>query len=218
MAVIFPIKDHSSRFPGKTFRPFHNGKNLLQIKLEQLLAVFNRSDIVAVVDGPEGRGFATQHHLETIDDSHVNSTGFEWAVRYWYSEIRDNDAVMLAYPTTPLFNYFGEMVDAWNRNEYDSIFAGSTLRHFVTDEVGRPLNFQYGYFHRTSEFLPKWVLMDWSCFIIDGQIAPEVKYPIGRTPQVFLQPPPSIDIDNEEDFEFARWHYERKQKYNWTYP
>ena len=207
MKIILPIKDNSARFPGKNFEPFYQGDPLPVVKVRQLLKHFKQSQITVVGDGPRGRAIADRFGLNWLNDGHINKEGFEWAVRFWFSEVTDDDAVMLTYGTTPLFIYYKEIMEAWNRDEHDSIFAGSPLRHFVTDEKGRPLNFQYGYFHRTSEHLPQWVLMDWSCFIIDGKIAREAKYPVGRTPQVYLQPPPSVDIDVEADFEYARWHY-----------
>jgi len=206
-----PVKDHSLRFPGKNFKEFYDGKNIEEIKIHQLLKHFERSQIVVVGDGPLGKGISDAFGLGWLDDGDINRSGFEFAVRFWFSEIVDDDAVMLTYGTTPLFNYYKEILAAWNREKYDSIFSGSIYRHFLTDEMGRPLNFQYGYFHRTSEYLPKYVQLDWSCFIIDGKVAREAKYPIGRIPQVFIQPPPSVDIDNKEDFELAQWYYSRNE-------
>lgn len=209
MKIILPIKDNSARFPGKNFESFYEGEPMPVIKIRQLLRHFRQSDITIIGDGPGGRRFADRFGLNWLSDGHINKEGFEFAVRFWFTEVTDDDCVMLTYSTCPLFDYYGQMMGAWDREKHDSIFSGSPLRHFVTDEKGVPLNFQYGYHHRTSEYLPKWVQMDWSTFIIDGKVAREALYPVGRTPQVFVQPEPSVDVDNKQDFELAQWYYNR---------
>lgn len=209
MKIILPIKENSIRYPNKNFEPFYEGEPLPVIKVQQLLKHYRQSDIVVVGDGPNGRMVADSFGLNWLDDGHVNTKGWEVAIRFWFTEVTDDDCVMLTYCTTPLFDYYEEIMEVWDREKHDSIFSGSPMRHFITDENGRPLNFQFGYFHRTSEYLPKWVRWDTSCHVVDGEVIREALYPAGRTPQVFIQPEPSVDIDNQLDFELAQWYYSR---------
>ena len=214
MKIILPIKEQSTRVHDKNFRPFHNELSLSEIKIRQLLDNFIKSDIVVIGDGDRSKGLAKIHKVDYLSDKDY-SHDFLSAIRYWFTQITDDDCIMTTFVTSPLFNYYEEIIRVWtNCNLYgkgcDSIFSASSFNHFITDESGTPMNFQYGYYHQTSDKLPNWVTMDWSCFIIDGKVAREAKYVVGRTPKIFLQPKPSVDIDIEEDFELAQWYYQKK--------
>jgi len=209
MKIILPIKEQSTRVHNKNFRPFHNELSLSEIKIRQLLDNFIKSDIVVIGDGDRSKGLAKIHKVDYLSDKDY-SHDFLSAIRYWFTEITDDDCIMTTFVTSPLFDHYNDIIREWYELDHDSIFSASSFNHFITDESGTPKNFQYGYYHQTSNNLPKWVTMDWSCFIIDGKVARECKYVVGRTPQVFLQPKPSVDIDIEEDFEIAQWHYSKK--------
>lgn len=208
MKIILPIKEISTRVHDKNFRPFHNGWSLSEIKIRQLLDNFDRSDIVVVGDGDRSKALAKDYDTNYLCDKDY-SHDFLSAIKFWYSQITDDDWIMTTFATSPLFDYYVEIIDAWDFS-HDSIFSASPFRQFITDEHGIPQNFQYGFYHKISNDLPKWVTMDWSCFLIDGKIAEEASYVVGKTPQVFIQPAPSTDIDTEEDFEIAQWQYQKK--------
>jgi len=216
MKIILPIKEHSTRLNNKNFRPFHDGLSLSEIKIRQLLDFSDKEDIIVVGDGDRSKALAETYKTGAYLCDKNHNHDFASAINYWFTEATDcfpGEDIMTTFVTSPLFDYYNEILKAWDDDHEcsDSIFSASPFKHFVTDKKGIPLNFQYGYYHKTSDKLPEWFVMDWSCILTTAKVAKEAKYVIGKTPKVFSQPGPSINIDTKEDFELAQWYYQNKQ-------
>ena len=55
IVAVIPVKHTSERVKSKNFRPFYDGKSLLDIKIEQLMNTTNISDIYISSDSPDAK-------------------------------------------------------------------------------------------------------------------------------------------------------------------
>ena len=86
---------------------------------------------------------------------------------------------------------------------FDSLAVVKKFRHHLLDENGNPINFNFGYWHKISQDLPKYYEVTWAAFIMSRSMLNQTYYPIGRRPYLYETKAPLVDIDNESDFEVA---------------
>ena len=87
----------------------------------------------------------------------------------------------------------------------------------LIDDDGRPINYQFGYWHTYSQQLPKLHMVGGVCSICRRDIVEKTGYLIGRKLKIVDSRIPLVDIDTEDDFEIAALaydHYLPKMKMN----
>lgn len=218
LKIAIPLKTNSERIDNKNLRPFFGEKSLFDIKAEQLLKVFPASDVYVSSENPDVKklveAYGFNFHLR--DYSLTQKTAKEnQIVKSVTSAIEDKESdVMWVQVTQPLFNEFEKIVEIWNNldDEYDSLAVVRKISHHILDEKGNPVNFNFGYWHKVSQDLPKLFEVTWSAFIMKREMLDEAYYQIGRNPYLYQTEAPLVDINNMVEFEVAQILYKYYQK------
>ncbi len=205
LTVIVPVKGESKRCRDKNFREFADGKSLFALKIEQLreAGIGPESLLIAT----DARRILNTSPYATLDDSGHNAT-FAEALDYWISHVRTKE-VAIVHVTCPLFDATAlrQFFCKWNHTKlgnHDSLFVAQPFQHFLVDQQGRPVNFQFGPWHAASQRLPSHCVMTCSAFVLYRATAAHCHYYIGQRPAQFLDAGWHVDIDTEADFRLAQ--------------
>ena len=217
--IIIPVKTNSSRVANKNFRPFSAGKSLFDIKALQLLkagvapsTVYVSSEEPSVKDTAEvyGFNFICRDQKYTLDSTPESE---------WLSAVVDqtppSDDIAVIRVTQPLFDDYRMAFAEWQKARLlgcDSFDITGAFRHHVVDDSGRPVNYQFGYWHTYSQDLPKWHQLGGVCSIVRRDVFDKIHYLVGRRPKFIDSKYPLVDIDTMEDFNLARIIYEETQE------
>lgn len=223
LKVLIPLQLASTRVKKKNIRPFYRGLSLFDIKAQQLIKagirpndIFVSSESEEVVPILEKYNFNYVKRPECLTGNSVKQPDL---IGNFLANIPHDDAdILWIQVTNPLFGHsqIVRMIDQWNevqKNGYDSIIAVKTIRHHIVHESGIPINFNFGYWHKVSQDLPKIYEILWSAFLLKRETIEKTKYHIGMKP--FYMPfddVVTIDIDTTLDFELAAYIYEKKAK------
>ena len=206
--VAIPLKTNSERVPNKNLRPFCDGLSLFDIKIRQLLKVFEPSDIYVSSEnetvGDLSRNYGINFLLRDVALT-PNSAPWTDVVLDIVGKIPAGNDIMWVQVTQPLFSDFRLVLNKWKevRDRYDSLAVVKHIRHHVLDERGHPLNFEFGYWHKISQELPRLYELTWACFCMDRRMVDATGYQIGRRPFFFETEAHLVDIDSTMDFEVA---------------
>ena len=208
LKVAIPLKTNSERVPNKNLRPFIDGKSLFDLKAEQLLKVFDPKDIWVSSENEIVEKLCARYgfnfHLRDI--ALTKSTAKEnQIVSTIVNAIPGKPDIMWCQVTQPLFDDFKGLLDVYNNldEKHDSICVVKKQRHHLLDEKGNPVNFNFGYWHKISQDLPKLYEVAWAAFIMKREMLEQAWYQIGRNPYLYETKLPLVDIDEIQDFEVA---------------
>ncbi len=208
--VAIPLKTNSERIPNKNLRPFYGEKSLFDVKAEQLLKVFSPEDVLVSSENPVVKNLTDKYgfkfHLRDISLTQASARENQ-IVKTITDAIEDKECdIMWAQVTQPLFTEFKEIVDVWQglSSEYDSLAVVKKISHHILDDKGNPVNFNFGYWHKISQDLPKLYEVTWSAFIMRREMLNEAYYQIGRNPYLYQSTQPLVDINNQVEFEVAQ--------------
>ena len=149
ITAVIPVKQHSSRLPGKNILPFGNS-NLLLHKIEQLKQVKGLTDIIVSSDSDEMLGMAEKagvialkRPIEYANESVPFGEFLDYLCR-----VLPNEHIMWACVTSPLVEpylynkainlYFEKLKEG-----YDSLITCLPCQSFYMDEKG-PINYSMG--------------------------------------------------------------------------
>lgn len=212
---VIPVKKNSDRVSNKNFRPIHNGKSLLDIKLQHL----QKSKLIK-------KTFISSDFLQLKKLEKKNSKlKFVYRKKKYCNNIiswsdmiynvvkslpcSNNSILVWSHTTSPFFSRFDEAINKFKKSEkkgYDSLFASTRFNGFLLDSSLNPVNYQWGLWHKYSQYLSKYHTINGALFIARKQTMLDAKYVIGKFPINFdCNNKESIDIDNEEDFEYASY-------------
>lgn len=218
--VAIPLKTNSERVENKNLRPFIGEKSLFDIKAEQLLKVFKPEDVYVSSENPDVaklvKKYGFNFHLRDIALTQIGARENQ-IVKTITDAIEDKTCdVMWVQVTQPLFNEFQEIMNKWEGldNIYDSLAVVKRISHHILDANGNPVNFNFGYWHKVSQDLPKLYEVTWSAFIMRRAMLKEAYYQIGRNPYLYETKVPLVDINNLVEFEVAQIlykHYNSKR-------
>lgn len=218
--VAIPLKTNSERLENKNLRPFIENESLFDIKAKQLLQVFNPEDIYVSSENLNVEKIVKKYgfnfHLRDISLTQKDARENQ-IVKSITDAIEDKTSdVMWVQVTQPLFNEFQEIIDIWENinNSYDSLAVVKKISHHILDSKGNPVNFNFGYWHKVSQDLPKLYEVTWSAFIMKREMLNEAYYQIGRNPYLYKTEAPLIDINNHVEFEAAQILYKHYSEYN----
>jgi len=216
MKVIIPAKRNSSRVQDKNWRPFYKDKNLVQIKIEQLLTKVLPVDIYLSCDDEEMKKYAAQYGINFILRAPAlasDNTPWSDAVKGMVEEMPVNNDEDIAWVEVinPLFSDFDLLFEKWNqvKAQYDSLVLVSPVTKFLLHNNGAPVNFMPGKWHAMSQNLDPLYAWDSVCIMSKKNIL-YFSYPIGKTPYLFSTESPCIDIDTLNEFELAQLLFAQK--------
>lgn len=216
ITVLIPLQLASTRVKLKNIKPFYKNLSLFDIKAKQLLEAGIDADNVYISSESEDVEKLTEkygfHFIKRPIELTGNNIKQPDLIGHFLENIeKDENDILWVQVTNPLFDNFREMLSKWDqikKEGYDSIVAVKTMRHHVVTEKGIPVNFNFGYWHKVSQELPKFYEILWSAFLLKRSSIEKAKYHIGLKPYYMcFDKCITIDIDTNEDFELASLIY-----------
>lgn len=206
--VAIPLKTNSERVQNKNLRPFVDGLNLFDVKIKQLLRTFSPSDIYVSSEDVKVGEISCRYGVNfLLRDISLTPNSAPWTdvVHDIVGNIPEGNDIMWVQVTQPLFEDFGLVLSKWEeiKGQYDSLAVVKRIRHHILDERAHPLNFEFGYWHKISQELPKLYELTWACFCMNRIMVDATGYQLGRKPYLFETEAPLVDIDSPLDFEMA---------------
>lgn len=208
LKVAIPLKTNSQRVPNKNLREFSEGMSLFDVKMRQLLEIFPASDIYVSSEDEHVGDLVSSYGANFLKrDFALTPNDAPWTdvVHDIVNHIPAENDILWAQVTQPLFRDFRAVVDKWQeiRETADSLVVVKRISHHILDEKAHPLNFEFGYWHKISQELPKLYEVTWACFCMRREMVDATGYQIGRRPFLFETDAPLVDIDTLQDFEVA---------------
>lgn len=209
VVAFIPVKESSSRLPGKNWLPFGES-TLLQDKIRQLQSVEGLTEILVSTDSEMladlaiKEGATVEMRPKSLADESRHISDF---VRY-AAELANHDHLLWACVTSPNLraDRFREILDRYFTaldEGFDSLATVYPFQHFVLDESG-PLNFGRGEKHLNSENLPKWWIFTNGATITPIPSMKKWADRLGPNPYRFeVSLFESTDIDYLADYELA---------------
>ncbi len=217
MKFIIPAKCSSSRLIDKNWREFHNGRSLVEIKIEQLKKVTSADNIFVACEDESKRSIVENYGAKFLFRS-ADSCQDEM---HWCDVVTglirlvpcdDDEEIAFVLATTPLFDDYSGVLDKWAavKVDFDCILTAKVMQHYMIDQEARPVNFSYGRWHGWSQGLPKWYVLGHAIHIMKKSRFLELEYYIGTNSYVYEMLGPSIDIDHPEEFKVAQILFDLK--------
>lgn len=211
-------KMQSSRCPRKHHREFYNGKNLVDIKIQQFLNCGAEHVYVSTNDPDvKNTDHVTYIHREEhlCDDSYEGVMANPWPVvmKHIYYTLPVSDDTIINYSNTmvPLFDRYDEMYQRYLDTGNNQLVV-YPHKHFYMNHDKIGINFMPGHYHARSQELNPIYQVPWGGVLSSLKDVKAVDgYPIPRDFDYFpVTLTEHIDIDTEEEFELAQLLYERK--------
>jgi CMP-N,N'-diacetyllegionaminic acid synthase len=213
VVAVVPVRKGSQRVKSKNTRPFSH-TSLLELKLRVLKHVKGIDEIIVNTDCEESLRIANSLGIAT----HIRDPQFANSQvtndQHWrhIAETTDTDILLMAQTTSPLVTV-KTYQDALNQffnleGENDSINSVSPEKKFLWLD-GQALNYDS---HKTpkSQDLPNIVSLNFAITIINRQVMINRENVIGSNPFfITLSKSESVDIDDQSDFDYAEFLYER---------
>lgn len=216
ITAIIPVKENSSRLPGKNTLPFGDS-NLLLHKIDQLKQVEAISNIIVSSDSSNMLEMARNAGVEAMrrpKEYADESVPFSSFLDY-LCEILPGEHIMWACVTSPLVEPYlyrkaiSIYFDALNEG-YDSLITLEPMQTFFMNKEG-PLNFQTGIGHKNSEFLEPIYHFTNGINIAPKEKIAEWHYNYGPKPyKMYVNKREAVDIDDEYDYVMAKALFEMK--------
>lgn len=206
ITAIIPVKENSSRLPGKNILPF-GGSNLLLHKIGQLKQVEELTDIIVssdsdiMLDMAERAGVKAVKRPEMYADESVPFGRF----LDYLCDVMPNDHFLWACVTSPLVEpylyrkaikmYFEKLEEG-----YDSLITLHPMQSFFLDKNG-PINFETGLGHKNSEFLEPIYHFTNGINLAPKEKIAEWHYNYGPNPyKLMVDKREAVDIDDIFDY------------------
>ena len=218
MKIIIPAKQHSTRVPDKNWRLFYNEKNLVEIKIEQILKSSDPRDVFLSTDYLEMDSLTKKYNINILPRNPLfasDETPWPDALLGIIKDTKFDEEEDIAWVEVinPLFDDYDSFFKKWQKekDKHDSIILTSPINKFLLNSHGRPLNFQFGKWHSMSQNMEPLYAWDSACIMQKKNLL-YFSYPIGKTPYLYSTGTQCIDIDTMEDFELAQYFYSKKNK------
>jgi CMP-N-acetylneuraminic acid synthetase len=216
MKVIIPAKKHSTRVPDKNWRTFHGEKNLVEIKIEQVLGSCDPKDVFLSTDDLSKTSVTEKYGIHLLPRNPVFASDETPWPDALLGIIKDtdfdqNEDIAWVEVINPLFDDYASLFKKWGevKADHDSIVLTSPMNKFLLDKKGRPLNFQFGKWHAMSQHIEPLYAWDSACIMRKKDLL-YFSYPIGKTPYMYSTANQCIDIDTLDDFALAQYYYSKK--------
>ena len=208
---VIPVKKTSDRVINKNFRPIFKKQSLLDIKVDQLKKsnyikkIFISSDFKKLKHYEKNnKNIFFINRKKKFCNNIISWSEMIYNVVY-NLPCSNNSIIVWSHTTSPFFYRFDDAIKYFLKNEkkgYDSLFSTEKFKGFLIDKSLSPVNYQWGYWHKYSQFLSPYYLINGAIFILRKKTILDSKYIIGKNPINFeCTSRESLDIDNEEDFE-----------------
>ncbi len=217
--ALIPVRSGSLRVENKNIRPFANS-SLLEIKIRQM----KRIQAMGLIDGvvvnsncDEMLGVGKRLGVECIkreqkfamNNSKINDVYVDIAKHF------DADLMLYVNCTNPLLSDM-KLIESLKiykdkKGDEDTLNSCHYVKEFLwrMDGGKSPINYDLSNVPRSQD-LPNIVALNFAINIVPTQQMIEQKSIVGKNPILFLLDEiESVDIDNEIDFEFAEFLYQK---------
>lgn len=213
VVALLPMKANSERIKGKNFRPF-NGKPLFRWILDTLLSI---DEIELIIINTDARNLLAAYGLKEnsrilIRDRPISLCGDLVSMnRIIENDIQNvkADTYLMTHTTNPLLSasILSAALNAFRESKVqglaDSLFSVTRTQTRFYRENGSPVN------HDPNNLIPTQDLEPWfeensNIYIFTAESFSSTSARIGKKPLLFETPKlESIDIDNQNDWDFA---------------
>lgn len=215
--ALIPVRAGSQRVKNKNIKPFA-GSNLLEIKIKQMQRIKKLDGIIVNSDSEEMLSIAKSLGAEAIKrDAYFASN--DVPITEVYADLAKNcnaETILFADVTNPLIsdNTINNAIDIYfsNINLYDSVNTVNSVKMFLWQN-GKSLNYTEENKPRSQD-LPDIVAINSAINVLSRDLMINKKSFVGYKPYLLkVDNIEGLDIDNQIDFEFAEFIY-NKQKGN----
>ena len=220
--AIVPVKKISERVESKNFREFYNGKSLFELLLEKLLDSKSFDDIYVSSNSKNLKKNLEKQGIKFIfrpDEFCNNDVPWSDVIAHVVENLPEPDDTNIAWchTTSPTFNRYEEALKRYinqkKQSLNDGLIAVLKSSDFIISEKLQPLNYNWGPWHKYSQFLEKFYYISGALFITSKKNMLENRYVISKNPYLFeVTDYEAIDIDSEYDFELAKILMENERK------
>lgn len=213
IVALLPMKANSERVKGKNFREF-NGKPLFRWILDTLLKV---EEIDQIIINTDARDILA--HNELTDNDHITIRDREPEICGDLVSMNlilandlaniDADIYLMTHTTNPLLsadtirNALKKFISAQTEGKADSLFTVNKIQTRFYRADGSAVNHDPDNLIRTQDLEP-WFEENSNLYIFTRDSFSKTNARIGKQPMLFIEPPfESIDIDNQDDWDFA---------------
>ncbi|MDL2318793.1 acylneuraminate cytidylyltransferase family protein [Eubacteriales bacterium OttesenSCG-928-A19] len=212
--ALIAARSGSVRVKNKNLREFA-GKNLLVLKIEQLLRIPELDGVVVNSNDDQMLRIAHDLGAETVkrNEFYASNTVSMSDVYKNMAENFPGDVIVYTNCTNPLLKdeTLSRAIHVYNENAYayDSLNSAHEIKEFLFKD-GKPLNYDLLNQPRSQD-LPDIYALNFAISIISKKNMIRCKNVVGMDPFIFpIDAYEGIDIDNEIDFEFAEFAYSKR--------
>ena len=209
--AIVPVREGSKRVNDKNFREFFEGKNLLQLKLNQLTKSNKIDKIIVASNSKRAKLEAERFGVDFFErsDYMCNDAKLHEYLMEMLNPCDAVDDVLWAMVTNPLFEKYDSCIDAYYSSKqvgHDSLVTTLNFRDFLVEEDSkRCINFDPGVCHTFTQNLPKWKQITGAVYMANVGVQRDMKYWMGRNPFYYdVSKIEAIEVDYMDDFKLAQ--------------
>jgi CMP-N,N'-diacetyllegionaminic acid synthase len=214
--ALIAVRSGSIRVKNKNIRPFAD-TNLLELKINQLKRLTNLDGIVVNSNDNEMLGIATKLKCETIKRDEIYATNTVSMSDVYKNMAENFPGEVIAYinVTNPLITdkTLFETIETYKKlmDEFDSINTAHQIKEFLFKD-NKPINYDLKNQPRSQD-LPNILALNFACNLISKKKMIMCKNVVGENPFIYeINSIEATDIDNEIDFEFAEFVYQKNIK------
>jgi len=218
ITAIIPVRKNSVRLKKKNFLPFFDNKSLLEIKINQLKEIKFIDNIVVSSDSIIAKKIAKK-----------NKVNFHKRKKYYASskcsggnffknlaESIEGDYLVYCPCTSPIIKkktynlFFKNFIR--EKHKYDSFNTVSKLKTFIWKNQ-KPLNYNFSNAPNSQDLPDNYYALTFGINIISKNKMIKYKNIVGKKPKfVILSKSETIDINDQTDFEFAKFVFKKNLK------
>jgi CMP-N-acetylneuraminic acid synthetase len=148
---VIPVRNGSQRVPNKNFRLFFKGKSLLEIKVEQLLEVVDKTLITINGDLGVAQNIASNYGVNFVCRSSELTSSQARPDDVWVdvaSNYKSDSHMAYVLCNNPFFDVFSSAISKYEylveKGEYSGLASVSIVQKHLLDLDGNPLGFGFG--------------------------------------------------------------------------
>jgi CMP-N-acetylneuraminic acid synthetase len=214
ITAVIPIRKGSQRVPNKNFKEFYKGKNLLELKIENLLQIQLIDEIVVNTDSEDAIQIAKKYGVSYFEREpyYASSECSQSDFFRNLAETTNSDIIIHTPCTSPLIKV-DTVYDAINRfmiSDNDSCNAVGLVKEYLWLD-NQPLNYKIVNNNvPNSQDLPNVLKLTFGFNIISKQLMIERSNVVGYTPLFYIVDEiEETDIDTQLDFDFGKFLYSK---------
>ena len=212
VVAVVPVKDKSDRVKSKNFIEFQDGKSLFELKIEQLKNSGVFDEIYVSSNSDRAKAVCDKKNIKYIhrEDQFCNNF-IPWSEVIFevVSSLpeEEKNSVAWCHTTSPLFSNFKDAIKKYKSlgEEYNGLVSVKRFTEFLVNAKGFPVNYNWGVWHKYSQYLDKYYTITGALFIATIEEMKKNRYVISRNPYLYETSDfEAIDVDTEFDFKLAQ--------------